>query len=481
MKHFFVTVMMTAGVCTAYGQTDNLNSLGCATVTTAQEIQEVYDFVQGPLPSQKTTAVVDTIPLTIQIVGRDNGTGYYKLDNLFPVICQLNERFAPVGFYFSIKWPVLYIDNSIYYEHDFNGGYQMMQQHNVSGTVNVYFVLDPAGACGYYSPGAGAVAIRNSCSNTNSTTLTHELGHFFGLPHTFYGWENGNTPSNPEKVTRVAGSNCTNAGDGFCDTDADYLGDRWNCPYTGFKLDANGDEYHPDSSIYMSYSTDACMSRFTNMQAARMQNRLVTNYNYLINNNTSSYSALSVPQLVYPTDSLHSNYKIVSWNRVPGAEYYHVKLTNMVNIIREEFLTADTFVAVSFPMIQNSSYKAVVIPLNGTNVCRQNANIKTYVYTNAPTTLNVSNTTVSNAQGLQIAPNPVRGGKTQLLMQTLPAGRYDVVLVNMSGQVVQRSQINHNTGNTYTLTVENLPTGMYFLKVTGNQQQLTSKLMIEQL
>ncbi len=48
------------------------------------------------------------------------------------------------------------------------------------------------GVAGYYSRRGDYVFILNSYANGGSTTITHELGHFFTLPHTFYGWEGTN-------------------------------------------------------------------------------------------------------------------------------------------------------------------------------------------------------------------------------------------------------------------------------------------------
>ena len=70
----------------------------------------------------------------------------------------------------------------------------------------------------------------NGCAN-NGSTLPHEVGHFYGLPHTH---DQGNE--------LVNGSNCATAGDNFCDTPADpNLSGVVNssCVYTGTATDAN--------------------------------------------------------------------------------------------------------------------------------------------------------------------------------------------------------------------------------------------------
>ena len=271
MRALFTIVLLVLG---GQASAQNNNTGGCGTSTPQSEVDKIYDFVQhNPAAYSKTTAgTIDSIPLSIHIVGTDAGAGYYPLSNLFPVLCKLNNHFAPVNFHFYIKWPIDYINKTTYYQHDFWRGNTMMQQYNVGDAANVYFVQDPAGNCGYYTYGADAVAIGKNCAGPNSTTLTHELGHYFSLPHTFYGWENGNTPSNPEAVRRSGpGTNCNGAGDGFCDTDADYYSSRWGCPGPVNKTDNYGDYYHLDSSMFMSYSTDNCQSRFSNQQAAAMQ------------------------------------------------------------------------------------------------------------------------------------------------------------------------------------------------------------------
>ena len=61
-------------------------------------------------------------------------------------------------------------------------GAYMFAENNVTNLVNIYFVGDPAGNCGYFSPSGKCHSCGNSCAGTSNTTIAHELGHFFSLP-----------------------------------------------------------------------------------------------------------------------------------------------------------------------------------------------------------------------------------------------------------------------------------------------------------
>jgi hypothetical protein len=92
-------------------------------------------------------------------------------------------------------------------------------------------------------------------------TLTHELGHFFNLAHTFQACD---------------GANCANSGDRICDTP----------PTNQPRYDCNAADSPPDPAVsgqalstcgelqltmnYMDYVQDACMYMFTAGQATRM-------------------------------------------------------------------------------------------------------------------------------------------------------------------------------------------------------------------
>jgi hypothetical protein len=101
--------------------------------------------------------------------------------------------------------------------------------------------------------GAGCTGYVPSSPYNLGRTLTHELGHFFNLEHTFDGC---NTTSN-----------CQVQGDYICDTPAsdDATG---GCPAVGSITNCGVKTL---TMNYMDYTNDACMYMFTQGQANVMQ------------------------------------------------------------------------------------------------------------------------------------------------------------------------------------------------------------------
>lgn len=145
-------------------------------------------------------------------------------------------------------------------------GYCNLVVRNIAGGVLGY---SPLGG----SPGSGmTVVIDNnafgaSMSGTPTSctgyvpgapynlgrTLTHELGHFFNLDHTFAGCD---------------GANCATSGDRVCDTPPTVT-DYYDCVAPGSVATTCGSI--PQLTMnYMDYVEDSCMYMFTAGQAARM-------------------------------------------------------------------------------------------------------------------------------------------------------------------------------------------------------------------
>ncbi|MCS6928579.1 MAG: zinc-dependent metalloprotease [Saprospiraceae bacterium] len=286
------------------------------------------------------------VPVTLHLVGTNNGTGHFPLDQALRAMCKLNEQFnqARIRFYLMPGDAVRYHNNSNWYTHDFQAGAQMLQAivPPLRNRLNAFVVADPAGNCGY--AWYDAVVMRSGCSGPFNTTWAHEVGHHFSLPHTFSGWEgfewNYGKAAPPfvygRAVEKTNGSNCYTAGDGFCDTPPDYLNYRWPCDTAGRSLteqiDPDGVPFRSDASLIMSYAYDRCAHRFSPEQIAAMRANLRTEHKaYLQFTNPLPELPDDVQvELVSPLDStqvVQYNHIELKWKKIPGARYYVVEIS----------------------------------------------------------------------------------------------------------------------------------------------------------
>ncbi|MBK9492522.1 MAG: hypothetical protein IPO07_29840 [Haliscomenobacter sp.] len=152
--------------------------------------------------------------MTIHVVGTDEGKDYLNGNVILDALCALNQKFAHANLQFFIKDDFNYINNSLLFVHDkvtFPKVPALFAKYNVSGTVNIYFVRDPMGACGYnYMPGGKSMGIvlSNDCTNGKDANWAHEMGHYLSLPHTFMAgkWKRRILPNLPPCYQNGGGS-----------------------------------------------------------------------------------------------------------------------------------------------------------------------------------------------------------------------------------------------------------------------------------
>ena len=109
-----------------------------ARLSTAQK-QWLKQFQQSQ--NKQTRSPVDKyLPMQAHIVGRDDGSGYYQLSNLWSQVCDLNAAYSTTGIQFYLKFPLSYVDDTDMYEHaDYSDAYSAINSSLVSNSVNVYF------------------------------------------------------------------------------------------------------------------------------------------------------------------------------------------------------------------------------------------------------------------------------------------------------------------------------------------------------
>lgn len=418
------------------------------------------------------------IPMKVHIVGNDDGIGYYNHTYLYTSICELNEHFAETGFVFYIYGELDYIDNSDFYEHDWYDGEDMMDENNVNDLLNVYFVSDPAGNCGYFSPSDNGVAVAKSCAMPGGTTIAHEFGHFFSLPHTFYGWEYG-IPDDEDQEW-VNGANCNSAADGFCDTPPDYLDYRWNCPGP-LQTDPNGDTFFSDGTYYMSYSNDACTDKFSIGQQDAMIANLLGPRNDMLDFPTPVYVDLTeTPTPVVPLNNavgLYPNYVYLEWTPVENATQYHLQISysSGFSAIAHDVVTTNNFYEEKNLQLDKKYYWRVR-PLSPLNTCE--AASLAFNFTTGSELTAVQESEIFNY--FSVYPNPASSASTiDITYQTDESFSGTMNLLDITGKTVMIDEITITAGsNKLQLNLPELSEGIYFIQLNNGNKTDVLKLMI---
>ncbi len=266
-----------------------------------QQEEQIYELMQNGSGERILTNF--TLPVVVHII-HDNGPENISDAQILQGIQHLNESFANVGYYD----PNTGVDTEIQFclakrdpEDSPSSGitrdvstltemtmgdddlplknlnrWQPLDYINIWVVREICTINNGCGVAGYaylpYSHGNNrdGIVIEASwfgSSPSNSTVLTHEMGHYLGLYHTFKGG--------------CTNDNCLTNGDRVCDTPPDQSNSAVPCNAfpNSCNTDVNlGDPNNPFTSDqndmfwnYMDYGGIACFSAFTAGQAERME------------------------------------------------------------------------------------------------------------------------------------------------------------------------------------------------------------------
>ncbi len=449
----------------------------CATPAEKSEWLIQYQRNKQAFPRTFDTIYV---PMTIHLLGNDSGAGYFPLNKVLNAVCELNEDFASSGIRFYIEGAINYINNTDFWDHEsFGPGFQMMETHNVDNTINCYFVENPAEACGYSIYGLG-VALGHNCMGPGDNTWAHEMGHAFSLPHTFYGWEGSShsySQPAPEEVDgvlveRASGLGCENAGDGFCDTPADYLNDRWNCNSEGMsnskQLDPDSVQFRSDATFFMSYSLDVCAARFSAEQIAAMRANLVDERANFLYDQTPVYPVPDSFGLVSPANGetvLAATDVLLTWEPTPNATHYYVQVSPLPSFGGVVFSGVVEGLELQLTNLDpGRKYYWRMRPFNKVFTCANFGSAKNFTM-GAITAASEPEILLSQ---LVVFPNPANSGRNiNVAFQADEAKLLNVRVVNMFGVTVWEQAFQSKIGANRLEVAALSHTGIYALVIEG--------------
>ncbi|GGD43049.1 hypothetical protein GCM10011514_03720 [Emticicia aquatilis] len=256
--------------------------------------KELLELFQKFTQQKNSRAITNyRVAVKANVVSANNASSFLSESDVRAIINNANTYLQNINIQLYLYNDKVYqIKNDQYADFKIVDEAALRQANDVSDAINIYFVkyitlqnltiLSGYAALPSYSASTNRIfysyfeRTEDDFNNLKNKTFLHEIGHYFGLLHTF---QDSNNPdiSKRELVTRGAGSNCVTTGDQLCDTPADPferlpLIYAYNCDQkTPADLqDANGETFSPPIDNIMSYQ-QRCGNIFTEQQYQKMQ------------------------------------------------------------------------------------------------------------------------------------------------------------------------------------------------------------------
>lgn len=436
---------------------------------------------------------VQYLPVTMTLIANDDGSGLITENAALDGFCRLNQNFEDLGIQFYLRNGFRYVYDSNFYP--INGqGNQNPSSLKIPNTINIFVSeiftegsVGCSGVLGFYSPPNDYIAIEKCILNGESFALSHEMGHFFSLNHTFLGWENeeynANEPTpqfiNGIRVEYADGSNCSIAADRICDTPPDYnfgFGAS-GCNYTGNAVDPAGNAVEPDETNFMGYFFNCSEYNFSPIQQDVIHADIASRF--FVNDSPNTAAINDEATLSYPIngETTPNNNVTLSWSTVTGATDYLVEINRFANFspsfaVESAVVSTNSFTATD--LLPNANYYWRVRPFNETHTCTD--------YTSAffKTGELVDVVEIEGIESLRLYPNPSSDAAHVLLeINTKTTFDAQVQLYDTQGKMIRQFTHQFNAGaNSAKINTENLSQGTYILAVHSDNGVAYQRLLI---
>ncbi len=516
-KGFFVLFFAFMASFSAFGQ--QLQQHICGNAQDQSEflprLRENKIVMEALRSAAQDRSEIKYVPIHFHLVGDANGMGKHKEKLVLEQLCKLNEDYLSVGIQFYLSEHPTHglfdksINNNEVYNIQTNSLIMNLRRHQ--NAVNVFVVQTPVSGnvqipgtvtLAYYSPARDWIVSQKVRINgtDGNNTLPHEVGHFFTLPHTFFGYETN--PFNPGDAgwptapvlapngggvttERQNATNCATAADEICDTPPDYnfgliSGSCGN--YTGGAKDPLGTLVNPMENNFMGYFEACNPYVFTQDQMDIMNADLNTSArNYLDNTFTPAATDITTPPnlLVSPASGSITefyNTVLIEWQAVPGATHYLVEvdiISTFGTINAQTYFETGTSKLLT-TLSPNKTYFWRVKPFNYLVGCAaaQTRNFKTSTIS--------ATIEIEGLSAWQLSPNPVTADVANLSISAEQAFEANVRITDAAGRTVliQPDVAFPQGESNYELRTEGLANGFYFVSLESRNARNVLKMSV---
>ncbi len=459
----------------------------CGTQFTEEMMNKVQSATERHMNGTLTKSQpIYDIPMTLHNMRNTNGTGGVDPLTTLEVFCEVIEFYAQHDINLYIHEMKTW-DNDNWTTDQALGTIKLITAED--NTVNIYNFRDLPGLCGYFTPQYDVLALTGNSQCYTQETIIHELGHYFALPHTFFGFE-GTGSNCGVYVTsgeRVDGSNCATSADRICDTPPDNSADRIPCPGgNGCQMyDRDGVAFFPDVTNIMSYFFDNCVNQFTEGQRAVMHNKIDEDRQDLLvltppanlNPVTETAELNSPLDVEKPYDQV-----LFSWDATPNATLYYFEINRVASFstaLRVASTITEETQYVSYDLNPSTTYYWRVLPFNKGNSCSAEGTSASGSFTTTDQEVAVED--VEGLEAFEVSPNPVNNNQpVTVYLNSKKAMDGQLSLYNIAGQRIHSEAVQVTASdNTFNLDVQGLAAGLYVVHLEFADGAVQQKLIVQ--
>lgn len=270
MKSLFATVFISFFFSSCFlskpKQVSELENAICG----LDKVSNYHAYLNQIIELQKThpekTKTLLTFDVKFNVIRPLEGTPLIEED-FSSLISFMNASFEEANISFRNEHKTQYIFSAAPVDVFYHNGLlerEITKNNYDPSALNIYIVENTDQVVGFtHYPIENSHRLFIAKEKLFDPSLIHEIGHFFGLLHTFESHDS----SAEKKLT------CQSDGDKICDTPVDVPGGasfvEKDCSLFGEYKDQNGNTYMPDLSNFMSYYGN-CRTRFSPQQIERM-------------------------------------------------------------------------------------------------------------------------------------------------------------------------------------------------------------------